>query len=203
MNRADLEELLRTRILAAEIAPGERINESALADDLGVSRTPVREALLRLEGGGLVRFERGRGFLAADLSGDEVRETYPIIAHLEEWAVRGTGSTLRGLAPKLTEINSAFAAAADPAAAHGFDAEFHRVLVSRCGNTRLLELINGLWRTIRRYEHVYFAEAADHRASVAQHAEIVAAVAAGDVARTARAVAENTTESMHLLLARL
>ncbi|AXB42198.1 GntR family transcriptional regulator [Amycolatopsis albispora] len=202
MNRAELEELLRDRILAAEIAPGERINESAVAAELGVSRTPVREALLRLEGGGLVRFDRGRGFLAAPLSAAEVRETYPIIAQLEALAVSTTGPALRGLAPELAELNTAFAAATEAARAHELDAEFHRTVVSRCGNARLIALIGGLWRNIRRYEHVYFAGDRERRRSAAEHAAIVDAVAAGDAAAAARAVADNTTESMHLLLAR-
>ena len=203
MTRDELEALLRTRILAAEIAPGERINESAVAVELGVSRTPVREALLRLEGGGLVRFERGRGFLAAPLDAGQVRQTYPIIAHLEELAVTGTGPALRGLAPELAETNTAFAAAGTAAEAHGLDAEFHRILVSRCGNQRLIGLIGDLWLDIRRYEHVYFTADGDRHRSAARHAAIVEAVAAGEVAVAARAVADNTTESMHLLLDRL
>ncbi|QFU89110.1 GntR family transcriptional regulator [Amycolatopsis sp. YIM 10] len=203
MTRDELEELLRTRILAAEIAPGERINESAVAEELGVSRTPVREALLRLEGGGLVRFERGRGFLAAPLSAEQVRETYPIIAHLEVLAVTATGAALRGLAPKLAETNTAFAAVETAAEAHELDAAFHRILVSRCGNRRLIGLIGGLWRDILRYEHVYFADAHDRHRSALQHAAIVDAVAAGEAEIAARAVADNTTESMHLLLDRL
>ncbi|WP_158883175.1 GntR family transcriptional regulator [Amycolatopsis anabasis] len=201
--RKNVEELLRKRILTAELGPGQHINESRVAGELGVSRTPVREALLRLEGQRLVRFDQGRGFFAAPLSADEVRETYPIIAQLELLAVTTTGPVLRTLVPRLTEINADFRAAEDPARSHACDAEFHRTLVSRCGNSRLLGLLDRLWQTIRRYEYGYLADEDDHRRSGEQHESIVAAIAADDFARAAREVHDNTLGSMHPLLERL
>ena len=67
------------RILREDLAPGARISDSVLAQELGVSRTPVREALLRLEREGFLDVDVGRGFFVKPLSAGEVREVYPIL----------------------------------------------------------------------------------------------------------------------------
>src|SRR4028119_956924 len=78
------------RILREELAPGARLSDSALAGELGVSRTPVREALLRLEREGFLEVDVGRGFFVKPLSAGEVREVYPILWTLEVLALRTT-----------------------------------------------------------------------------------------------------------------
>ncbi|QWF78479.1 GntR family transcriptional regulator [Amycolatopsis sp. CA-230715] len=201
--RRTVEDLLRQRILSTAIEPGQRVNESQVADELGVSRTPVREALLRLEGQGWVRFDHGRGFVVTPLSADEVRETYPIIAQLEQLAVTTTGPALRGLAPALAEINRDFADSAEPGRSHELDARFHRTLVSRCGNGRLVALLARQWQTLSRYEYFYMADATDHQRSAEQHDAIISAIEAGDLAKVTDKVADNTVGSMYVLLDRL
>ncbi|WP_344417579.1 GntR family transcriptional regulator [Amycolatopsis minnesotensis] len=201
--RRTVEDLLQQRILSTEIEPGQRVNESQLADELGLSRTPVREALLRLEGQGWVRFDHGRGFVVTPLSADEIRETYPIIAQLEQLAVTTTGQALRTLAPVLGKINREFADSAEPGRSHELDARFHRTLVSRCGNGRLIALLARQWQTLRRYEHFYMTDAADHRRSAEQHAAIIAAIEAGDLVAAAEKLVDNTVGSMYVLLDRL
>ena len=77
--RAELSRIVRERIVEGELAPGTRIKESRLAEELGTSRTPLREALINLEQEGFVRSELAHGFSVEPLSGREMRETYPIL----------------------------------------------------------------------------------------------------------------------------
>ncbi|MGI5131636.1 GntR family transcriptional regulator [Pseudonocardia sp. CA-107938] len=198
-----VEDVIQRRILSTELRPGQRVNESRLAEELVVSRTPVREALLRLEGQGWVLFDHGRGFVVTPLSTDEIRETYPIVAQLEQLALTSTGPALRGLAPVLSEINGEFGASTDPARSHDLDARFHRTLASRCGNGRLIALLDRHWQALHRYERFYMTHPDDHRRSVRQHDAIVAAIASGDVASAADQLVDNIIGPMHVLLERL
>src|SRR5688572_24496804 len=85
--RAETYVSVRQLILNGELLDGSRIVESSLCDQLGVSRTPLREALFRLEQEGLVRQDLARGFSVMPLSAREVREIYPIIWTLEVLAL--------------------------------------------------------------------------------------------------------------------
>ena len=198
-----VEELIQRRILSTELQPGQRINESRIAEELVVSRTPVREALLRLEGQGWVLFDHGRGFVVTPLSTDEIRETYPIIAQLEQLALTSAGSSLRGVLPELTEINREFAVSEDPGRSHELDARFHRTLVSRCGNGRLIALLDRHWQALQRYERFYMADPGDHGRSAEQHDAIIAAIGSGDLTSAANKLVDNIIGPMHVLLDRL
>lgn len=76
-------EVLRERILSGDIKAGEALRQSALADELNVSRIPVREALLQLEAEGLVKFEAHKGATATELSADQVTELFELRAMIE------------------------------------------------------------------------------------------------------------------------
>jgi DNA-binding FadR family transcriptional regulator len=77
--RADLRLKVLERILNGKLSPGVRVNESRLAKELGVSRTPLREALFQLEREGFVRSDRDRGFSVEPMSAREIRELYPML----------------------------------------------------------------------------------------------------------------------------
>ena len=95
-----------TRLIAnGELPAVERLKEVELANKLGVSRTPLREALLVLERDGLVISEVNKGFRVADLSETRVRELFPVIAALEAEALRAGGEATRALGPELLAIN--------------------------------------------------------------------------------------------------
>ncbi|SAL45401.1 GntR family transcriptional regulator [Caballeronia arvi] len=76
---------LRQRILSGDLAPGEVLRQEALADELGVSRVPIREAITRLTGEGLLTKEPHKGAYVAELSIEEVQETFEIRLRLEPW----------------------------------------------------------------------------------------------------------------------
>src|ERR1043165_2992628 len=104
--RDEIAERLATLIAAGELGT-ERLKEVELAGQLGVSRTPLREALLMLEREGLGVSEGNKGFRGAALSEARVRELYPILGALEGLAVRESGERLRARVGELREANAA------------------------------------------------------------------------------------------------
>lgn len=198
--RADLYDALLARLLAGELAPNARLNESRLAADLGVSRTPLREALLRLEREGFVRSSLARGWTVAPLSAREAHESYPILWTLEGLALRESGDAVVLALPELEALNAELAAAPDPEGARAADARWHETLLSRCDNRRLLAALADLRRTLSRYERLFMADPTLVRVSVRQHAEIAAALARGDTAGAVVVLEANWRFGMSTLL---
>lgn len=200
---ADLRRVILERIVRGELAPGTRIKESRLAEELGASRTPLREALINLEQEGFVRSELAHGFSVEPLSGREVREIYPILWTLEVLALRAGGAAVYSLIEELSRINTALAGAEDPQERLRLDAAWHETLLSCCPNRRLNGMLSSLRTAIRRYEHFYMSDTALVLESVHQHQQIIEALQAKDGDRAALLLTENWRVSMELLLVRL
>lgn len=201
--RQDLRPALLHSIVTGRLKAGEKINESRLAAQLKVSRTPLREALFHLEQEGLVRSDLRRGFTVEPLSSREVRETYPLLAHLECLAVRNSARFVAPLLPALARINTAFARARTPRQALELDTLWHDTLTSQSKNARLASLMAGLRLAIRRYELFYMADAKLIPASVAQHQEIIAAFQRDDLSAALQAIEENYLFGMQILLRKM
>lgn len=202
--RSDIFDKVLEQISSGVLPPGSRIVESRLAEEFGVSRTPVREALLHLEREGVVRSELSRGFLVNSLSRREIQETYPILWTLEGLAIRLGMSLLQASVPQLLALNAQFAAHAhEPAAARQADAEFHELLISRCGNSRLLSTIAHLRRKLGRYEQYYMQQADLIAISVKQHDEIIQAIAQGNLPQAQTTLEANWRFGMELMLEQL
>jgi DNA-binding GntR family transcriptional regulator len=175
--REDIHTLLRERIVKGDIPPGSRLQDVQLAAELGVSRTPVREALLRLEGEGLVESDPNRGFFVAPLSRKEVLEIYPMVWALECLALDSCGLPTPSQIQALRQINAEMAAVpADPLHRQELDLRWHQTLVESCANERLKEFLAALKQIVRRYEYVYMRDGALVRRSVRDHAEILEAL---------------------------
>jgi DNA-binding GntR family transcriptional regulator len=170
------------RILRDELAPGARVSDSALAQELGVSRTPVREALLRMEREGFLEVDVGRGFFVKALSAAEVAEVYPILWTLEVLALRTSPAHGPAAIAELDRINAEMAGAGDdPERRIDLDIAWHRALLAGCRNRRLMEMIAGMKAVIRRYEYAYMQNAGRIPVSTQQHDDIARAVERGDV----------------------
>ena len=103
--RSDLLEQVTARVLDRRLAAGARVNEVHLARELGVSRTPLREALIGLADRGLLVSAPGRGFLVPPFDPDEARRLYPLVAELEALALRWTSPVeLAGLPDALDAV---------------------------------------------------------------------------------------------------
>jgi DNA-binding GntR family transcriptional regulator len=201
--RTDLRQILLERIVQGELAPGARIKETPLADELGTSRTPLREALIRLEQEGFVRSELAHGFTVEPLSGREVREIYPILWTLERLALRSSGSAVYSLLDELARTNADLATAQEPEERLVLDARWHETLLSHCPNRRLLAMLAHLRTAVRRYEHLFMADASLVAESVRQHEQVIAALQAREIDTAERLVEENWRVGMDLLLVRL
>jgi DNA-binding GntR family transcriptional regulator len=175
--REDVHALLRERIVKGDLLPGNRLQDVLLAAELGVSRTPVREALLRLESEGLVESDPNRGFFVAALSRKEVSEIYPIVWTLECLALDSCEPLTPPQIQSLRQINAEMAAGtADSLHRQELDLRWHQTLLSSCPNQRLKEFLAALKQIVRRYEWVYMGDPARVRRSVRDHAEILEAL---------------------------
>lgn len=202
--RADLAERVRALILTRSLAPGSSVNEPRLSVELGVSRTPLREALASLESSGLVRSEPRRGFFVAEMSREEMREIYPIACELDLLALRANKHFPGAVIRELERLNAAFLRAkADPEMAAEIDATFHRTLIGRCPNKRLLRMLESLQSSLERYERVYMGDEEDVERSSAQHTRIIEALRADDSEAASVALAEHWDYGFDRLLLRL
>jgi DNA-binding GntR family transcriptional regulator len=145
--REQVKELILERILSGESAPGGRLVETRIAQELGTSQAPVREALRDLE---LLRFVESapfRGARVREVSKEELIEIYPVRAALEEVAAREAATRLEGDVAALETEVAAMHAAADAGDLHAEvarDVAFHRLVVEAAGNGVLLETWLGL-----------------------------------------------------------
>jgi len=136
---------LRKEILDGDISPGQLLAESAVAQRLGVSRVPVREALFTLEGEGLVAFsETGRAYVK-DLSPHDFDELYVLRLALEPVAARLAAPVLREDASRLEKNIKATGKAPTLLNVTHLDLDFHEIILEASGNIRLRKL----WHSLR------------------------------------------------------
>jgi DNA-binding GntR family transcriptional regulator len=177
--------LIRAEILSGARAGGDWLREGDLAEAIGVSRTPVREALRRLTAEGLVRYERNRGVQVAAWTADDLDEIFSLRSVLEPWACRLAATDGSVDLAELSRLahdmdDAARGSAADVDRITELNNRFHRLVLDGSGNRRLGRVVSSVvqvplvWQTFSHYSD------ADLRRSLAHHHELVAALAAGD-----------------------
>lgn len=200
--RDDVYGRLRDAIVDGTFEPGEKLRDLELATWLGVSRTPVREALLRLQQAGLVVAHPGRSTEVAPLDAVAVRDAQSVVASMHQLAVREAvgGLTATDLAA-MREANDRFAAALranDVDGALEADDQFHAVPVRAAANRAVMAVLEQFTPTLRRVERLRFGSLAG-RGSVALHAQMVDLCEAG-AAEAAAAVSFDTWCTLEPLL---
>lgn len=169
------------RIQKGTLAPGTRLRDAAIAAELGVSRTPVREALIRLAREGVLSADVGRGFRLTPLEPGELRDTGFILAALEPLALEQSAEPSPEQMSRLGEIVRRLEQTrGDIAACVDLDDEFHRVLLQGCPNRRLLALVETLRCGLRRYLHHYLERGGHVSLSALPHSRIADALRRGD-----------------------
>ena len=185
---------IRRNILEGRIAPGTRVSIRSLAESVGVSTMPTREALKRLGFEGLVEFDR-RAVTITMLSPDEIRELFTIRSRLEclatEWALPAFDAeaavALRSVLDRMAEP------AIGPIVWRELNREFHQTFYA-CGTSRyLLELIHNIWDRIQPYMAVYASAVHDFTEADRQHAHMLQLMLAGDL----DALLDATREHLH------
>ncbi|MFT8636601.1 MAG: GntR family transcriptional regulator [Pseudoclavibacter sp.] len=181
-------------IVRGQFAPGERLNDQDLAEWMGISRTPVREALARLERTGLVHTVPGRETIVSELDPATTDHAVRVAAALHALAVHdaaaGTSpSDVKAMQAANRRLQQAFAAE-DVVAAIAADDAFHQVAIARAANPVLESALDQVMPLLRRAEHLRFG-AFITPDSVQQHAAILAALQAHDADAAVEASAAN------------
>lgn len=199
--RDDVRQEILRRIIRGKLPAGSPINELELAAELGVSRTPLREALLSLEKEELLIGRPRRGWSVAPLTLKDAQEVYPIIASLETLALQTTDRDyFKRIAPELERINKAMEQAADDAfRAQELDDKWHAKVLAGCPNERLVRLITGLKLAVHRYEYAFLSDPSKVVKSVGQHAAILRDLGRGDIDKAVSHLSDNWRHSLNVL----
>lgn len=181
--RDDVYKRLRDAIVDGTFLPGEQLKDGELAAWLGVSRTPIREALLRLGASGLVVAVPGRSTTVSEIDPQAVRDARDVIAAMHQLAVRETAGKLTDDdVTRMRDANRRFAEAlgsGDIDAAMDADDELHRIPVAALGNHAVEAVLEQFAPVVRRAERIRFR--GDGRASAERHEQLIELLASGDV----------------------
>lgn len=183
--------LLRNMIVDGRLPAGERINEVHLSQQLGVSRTPLREALARLAQEGALTSTPRIGYFVRPLTLEEFEQIYDIRPLLDPEALRLAGLPSRKRMERLREINDKIQSSPDADTVIGLDDEWHMELIADCPNRVLIELINQIIHRTRRYEIALMRERKNVAVATANHKEIMAALLKGDLEASCAALRNN------------
>lgn len=192
-------ETLRTAILDGDLKPGERVMEVQLAEKLGVSRTPVREAIRKLELEGLLVMIPRKGAYVADVSIKDVLNVLEVRASLEGLAAslaaeRITEEEIESLklsAKEFEEMNKLN----DRDGMVEKDTEFHTVLLNASRNNKLISIVEGLSDYVQRFRVIYFTEYSEAKNIMEDHKAILDAINERD-AKKAKKVAQDHIENI-------
>lgn len=181
---------LRRSIVEGELAPGTQIVQEALAERLGLSRVPIREALKILEGEGQVSYSPHRGYFVSELDLDDIGEVYRIREILETDAAvvgvpRLTDEDLARMADAVEELARA-GDRGDMVAMTAANRRFHFAIIEASGMPRLTRLVRQLWDATDPYRSRYYSDQANRETVDEQHRQILAAARDRDTERVVR-----------------
>lgn len=171
-------EAIREKILTGEIKAGEPLRQAALADELNVSRIPVREALLQLEAEGLVNFEAHKGATVTRLSAEQIDEIFDLRALLEAELLRHsidklTARDLLEAEAILAELEEATAAGDTQLATGKLNAEFHSKLYSKAQRPQTRELVDVYSKNSERYVRMHILLAGGIKTAPEEHRQLL------------------------------
>jgi DNA-binding GntR family transcriptional regulator len=184
---------VRAMIADGVLPAGERINEVHLSRELGVSRTPLREALARLVPEGAVSHAPHIGYFVKPLTLDEFEPLYAMRAILDPAALEAAGVPSAERIRSLWALNARLEASTDVTEALNLDDAWHRELIAGCPNFILLELIEQFMLRTRRYEVALMRERPQVAAAVEEHRRILRALEQADLAGACAALRDNMT----------
>ena len=186
---------LRQAILKGELEPGERLMEIQLAERLGVSRTPIREAIRKLELEGLVLMIPRKGAEVAEISEKSLREVLEVRRSLEELAIE---LACQRITPEeltaLEEAENRFARAVEDGEVMAIaesDENYHELIYQATANDRLVQILNNLREQMYRYRLEYIKDEDRRQILVVEHEHILRAVRRRDIADAKSAVREH------------
>jgi len=183
----EVAERLRQRIFSHELAPGAWIDEQALAESFGISRTPLREALKVLASEGLVTLKPRRGCYVTEIFEQDLDEIFPILSLLEGRCAHDATRKLDSAGMK--KLESLYKSLEDRAAKGDLDGffeanqQFHRTLQELAGNRWMANIIDDLRKVLKLARHHSLLREGRLKQSMVEHREIMAAIRAGKAER--------------------
>lgn len=194
---------LRKWIVEGDLTPGEQLKDKELAAQLGVSRTPVRESLRKLEDEGLVETAANRWTRVSPIAIEDAERIYPVVQKLEELALTLAFSKLSAShVQKMTAANERLRQVLesnDIVAAVQADESFHQILIDVAGNAELSTLLKQLKTKYKRIELAYFSEANLLSASFEEHRALILAIEHKDLDAAIQALSSNWQASIERL----
>ena len=186
---------LRQAILKGELEPGERLMEIQLAERLGVSRTPIREAIRKLELEGLVLMIPRKGAEVAKISEKSLKDGLEVRRSLEELAIELTCQRIseEGIA-EMENIQKTFSEAihkGDAMAIAEADEQFHELIYKATGNNRLVQILNNLREQMYRYRLEYIKDAGKRQVLIVEHEHILRCIKRHSIIEAKAAVREH------------
>lgn len=171
---------LRKAILSGDLKPGERLMEKQLAEKMGVSRTPIREAIRKLELEGFVIMVPRKGAQVAEITEKDIQDVLEVRGALEALAVRLACNKMEEEDLKsLKDTMQGFSSAAENEDLNEMiekDVEFHDIIFKSAQNEKLIQIVNNLREQIHRYRVAYLKSFDDFNAIQEEHEQIVRAI---------------------------
>lgn len=192
-------------ILVGEYAPGSKLIEAALAEKMGVSRGPVREAFRMLDEAGLVRTEKNRGVFVRDIPVDEAVEIFDLRAAMDELVGKQLAVHISPV--QLKEIRALVSAmekavkALDAHSYHLLNLKFHDRLVEMAGNRKLTAIYRKLIKELSLFRRLNLADGWLMPISAGEHRQIVTAIASGDAEKAGCAMFDHVMDSKERTIA--
>ncbi|MET3293047.1 UNVERIFIED_CONTAM: DNA-binding GntR family transcriptional regulator [Brevibacillus sp. OAP136] len=198
---------LQEWIISGVLKPGDRLKDQDLAEALGASRTPIREALLRLEEEGMIQSKANSWTQVAPVDSNQAYRLYPIIWTLEKLAVSFAKENMKDEhLEELEAINEELDQAikqGDALGAQHHDARFHQVIINLSENEELIHVLEGLKKKLRRYEITYFNGISGVEQSVEEHKKIILSLKEKDFEATAERIEANWQDSFQRRLSNM
>lgn len=189
---------LRQGILRGLLPPGLRLMEIQLANQLGVSRTPVREAIRMLELEGLVKTIPRKGAEVAEITKKDLHDVLEVRCSLEELAVELsckyiTEEELQKLRKSLKSFQK-LAETSDASALAECDVAFHDIIIQSTQNNRLIQLLNNLREQMYRYRLEYLKDTSAHSHLVQEHQTILSCIEKQDIIGAKKMIREHINQ---------
>ncbi|MCQ2519705.1 MAG: GntR family transcriptional regulator [Lachnospiraceae bacterium] len=198
---------LRRAILTGEIKPGERLMEIHLAQELGVSRTPVREAIHKLEQEGLVSMIPRRGAQVAQISEKGLKDVLEVRRALDAFCAelaceRMTAESAEALEQAYIDFEKA-TETKDATIIAKADVSFHEIIINSTGNERLITTMNNLAEQMYRYRFEYIKDESQHKVLIAEHKVLMDAILSKDVERARNAAMVHIDNQQQSILSQI
>ncbi len=197
-------EIIKDAIISGDLEPGRKIKDVELSDQLGISRTPVREAMLRLEDEEFIISKPNSYTMVAPINVTETKEIYCIVIALETLALQDAISTVTlSQIKNLEKINKKYSDSIESNNAKEclkYDIEFHNSLVALSSNKELEKILKKLKDKILRVESFYFHKASPKQKSLNEHRFIIEGIKEKDLQAATSMLRENWMNSLNSIL---